>query len=208
MTHGRGLGRVVLIGIFVLFTVAGGWLAIAGRGETQLVGVVCLLFFGLGGVGYVAAKFKGDGPGLRVGSVTWNGAQVRALVVPVRPVRWLTAMIGLFGMGAASLLMGLGHLVTVRRGPPRLALLPEGVTVTGGISASWVPWDVVEHVRPFELAVRRAVQRMVSVGVTDPAAVRRPRLSRLLTMGNRYFYGADVVYVEDDYRLTAEQLQP
>jgi hypothetical protein len=44
------------------------------------------------------------------------------------------------------------------------------------------------------------------VKVVDPKAIRRPLLTRILMVGQRYFYGSDVNFAEDDFALDAEQI--
>jgi hypothetical protein len=232
-----GVGRVLLVLVFVLFTVGGLAMAVSGDGDTRRGGIVVLLFFGLGGVAFIVAKSKGSGAGLAVETVRWEGMPQRALVMPVRPGKWLTTMLALAGMGTASLLMGIwsdvftdpgehplfiwlvgfggggflllmamAHLLALRNGAPRLALLPTGLAMTGGPSQSFIPWEAVTDVGTFEMAIRRAALRMVAVKVVDPTAIRRPLLTRVLMVGQRYFYGSDVNLPEVDFALDAEQI--
>lgn len=232
----RGLGLVVMALIFVVFTGFGVVLTVGGEGQDRILGLVCVLLFGFGGVAYFMSKRKRGDIALRVESVNWDGAQVRALVVPMRKAKWLTTMVVLLGMGAAMalmgvnaaafkdpgesalfiqvvgygggaffLLVGLGHLLGIRKGPPRLALLESGIDLTGA-AAAFVPWDVITDVGRYDLRVRGTTQRFAAVRVADRAAIRRPPFTRVLMTGSRAMSGWDLTYAEAMFDLTADQL--
>lgn len=222
--------------IFVVFTGFGLVMFIVGEGQDRILGVICVLLFGFGGAAYFMSKRKRGDIALRVESVTWEGAPVRALVVPMRKAKWLTTMVALLGMGTAMVLMGvnaaafkdpgesalfiqvvgygggaffllvgLGHLLAIRKGPPRLALMESGIDLTGA-AAAFVPWDVITDVGRYDLLVRGTTQRFAGVRVSDRAAIRRPVFTRLLMTGGRAMSGWDLTYAEATFDLTADQL--
>lgn len=232
----RGLGMGLMLLIFVVFTGFGLVMFVTAEGQDRILGLICVLLFGFGGVAYFMSKRKRGDIALRVESVNWDGAPVRALVVPMRKAKWLTTMVVLLGMGAAMVLMGvnaaafkdpgesalfiqvvgygggaffllvgLGHLLAVRKGPPRLALLESGIDLTGA-AAAFVPWDVITDVGRYDLLVRGTTQRFAAVRVTDRAAIRRPPFTRLLMTGSRAMSGWDLTYAEAMFDLTADQL--
>ena len=232
----RRLGMGLMALIFLIFTGFGMVMVVTGDGQDRILGLICVLLFGLGGVAYFMSKVKRGDLALRVETLTWEGAPVRALVVPMRKARWVTTMVAVLGMGIALVLMGvnatafkdpgesalfiqvvgygggaffllvgLGHLLGIRKGPPRLALLESGIDLTGAAEA-FVPWDVIAEVGRYDLVVRGSTQRFAGVRVADRAAIRKPAFTRVLMTGGRAMSGWDLTYAEAMFDLTADQL--
>ncbi len=233
----RGASFVLMMLLFALFTAVGAAMLVGGEGDERFAGLACMLLFGVGGVAYAASKSRRAEAALRAESLTWQGQVVRALVVPVRRSKWLTMMLGLLGMGVASLLIGLfaptftdpgesalvtqligfgaaalflllalASVLNLRKGAPRLALLPQGIAMIGGVVESFIPWEGIANVGQFDMVIRGAGQRFAGVRATDPSVISRPRSSKAVMAGNRTFSGWDLTYAESMFDLTAEEL--
>lgn len=233
----RGVGTVLMACLFALFTIVGLVMLFVGRPQDRIAGLACVLLFGLGGVAYITSRRRKADVALRVDTLTWEGRVTRALILPVRRAKWLTTMVGAFGMGTAMVLigvfaptftdpgdsaavtrfigygggafflgLGLAGLLKLRQGPPRLALLPEGVAMIGGVAASYIPWDAVADVGRFDMVIRGTGQRFAGIRATNPEAVRRPASSRVLMAGNRTFSGWDLTFAESMHDVSVEEL--
>lgn len=223
--------------IFVFFTIVGVAMVIWGEGVDRVVGVVALLMFGLGGVGWFAGQRRRADVAVRVGDIVHHGHPARALIVPARLAKWLPLTLGSVGLGAGCLLLGVfaaelteagvsplflrligfgggalflfvgaGSLAGTSGGPPKLALLPDGVVMTAGFGRSFVSWDLVTDVGVYELGVPGGNQRFVGLRVTDPSRIEIPRWLRGLGRANRGMSGWDLTYPESLFDLTADQL--
>lgn len=101
------MGRWLLGGLFLLFTVAGLAMVISGDGQDRLVGVSVVLLFGFGGLGYAATRLRRRGGGVELTEVQRDGTLVEALVIPGSRLRSAAIALGAAGMGSGMMLMGL-----------------------------------------------------------------------------------------------------
>ena len=114
----------------------------------------------------------------------------------------------LVGFGGAALFLFLGAtpLMSLRHGLPRLVLTTDGMAMVGSGQPCSFPWTAVEKVGHWEVTVRNRGQRFVGVRVNDARAIRRPWYSRLLSTGSRSMSGWDLMFADQMFDVTAEQL--
>lgn len=113
------MGRWLLGGLFLLFTVGGVAMVISGEGQDRLVGVSVVLLFGFGGLGYGATKLRRRDGVVELTKVQREGTLVEALVVPGSRSRSAAIALGSAGMGSGMLLMGLNPAAFTEAGGPQ-----------------------------------------------------------------------------------------
>lgn len=129
--------------IMVLFVGSGVFLIVTEDGAGRVLGVGSVLFFGFGGLVYLASEQRREKGAVRVVEQHRGVAAYRAVVVPVRPGKWLVMAVGAVGLGVGALLIGLlsGPLPdagTFPRGVPPVAWLGGGflVMIVAGLLTS------------------------------------------------------------------------
>jgi hypothetical protein len=174
------------------FTLIGLLLIVVGPdAENRLLGLTCVLFFGLGGLAHFGGPLlTRRGPGtVRAEHVTTSAGLEAAFVFPTPASKRLTMLLAAGGMAAASVILiplGAGWigilgtvvfggcfllmLLTMRRAQ-QLVLTPTRVLADAGAGTVEVPWEAVGDVRLYELPAGRTTVDMLGVDATDPGAV-------------------------------------
>jgi len=195
-------------------------------GETRLTGLMCLLLFGLGGLGYLGGPLltrRGAGTVLRSRVETSAGSEA-AFVFPTPPGKRIAMTIGAFGMagGCVILLILSGGgavliactavfvlffvlLVLSARRPQQLALTPTRVVSTAGLGTVELPWEAVDDVEVYEMPAGRANVDMLGVAAIGPDAAIWTR-GRLLGRLGRRFSPFDLSVGADTFAGEAERV--
>ncbi len=197
----------------LLFSLIGIPLLIVGPAEERLLGLACLLFFGVSSIVWLIPLFtRQDARGVHVTEIEGE----RAFMFPMGRAKATLAIVVLLAMGAGSALIGiitepvivvigvvtfggigLYALVTLTR-PRGLALTPTRVVVLGP-GAGEVPWDAVTHVEFLHLGITK----FLGVRVSDKSRVRRRGRGWLGRM-NAGMYGVDLLVAADHLILDAD----
>ena len=177
----------------VVFSLLGLLLIVVGPdAETRRTGVMCVLFFGLGSVGYLGAPLlTRRGPGTtRLGRA---GAE-RAFVFPAprsKRLAQLTGMVGLAGgvvllylsaggwvLAACVVVFVLFLLLSLYRmaRPLRLVITPTRVLV----GSSEIRWEAIDDVDLYEMPAGSTTVDMVGIDAKDPADIVQPRWMALI----------------------------
>ena len=194
---GDRLERAFLAFLVILFTVAGLALLIDGDGTDRWVGLLLVLFFGVGGSFMVLRTRLGRRMDpVHTGWVTWRAVRRPALVFPLVRSRILLAGIAGLGMGAAGLIMAalagsladpgesgdwprfVGVVAALLFGGMGLIQLRHGfgrgqvaLTPEGvlfrGPGSYFVPWEAITEVGLYEV---RGTP-ILGLNVSDPSAV-------------------------------------
>lgn len=207
---GEGVDRMLgLMGLLMFGFGGAAYFASTRRREATALRVTTVTFDGRTERAVVVPVRKSKWLATLVGTLGMGaGALVMGIFAPAftdpgeSPL--FTQVVG-YGTGAMFLLLGLRNLVGIRRGPPRLALLQDGIDMSG-MAACFVPWDAVTAVGVYEMNVRGGRQDFTGLQVSDPARIVRSRGSRLLMAGSRGLSGWDVTYPASLFDVTADEL--
>ena len=207
---GEGSDRMVGLGSILMFGFGGlAYFASTRRRPATALRVTTVVFDGRSQRAVVVPVRKSKWLAMLLGALGMGAAGlVMGMFAPVftdstdSPV--VTQVIG-YGAAAFFLLLGLRSLVSIRRGPPRLALLEAGIDMSG-MAACFVPWDAITDVGLYEMTVRGADQEYTGLLVSDPGLIARSRGGRLLMAGSRGLSGWDVTYPAVLFDLTAGEL--
>lgn len=102
----RRLKRLFLVAIIVLFTALGIVLLLAGERDERWIGLMIVLFFGVGGSAYVFMPLLGRRTDpVHVGRVAHTGGDHPALVFPLVRSRLLLATVACLGFAGAGVIM-------------------------------------------------------------------------------------------------------
>jgi hypothetical protein len=207
----------------VLIALLGLLLIVVGPdGETRRTGIMCVLFFGLGPLHYLAGPaLTRSGPGtICAGRVDTSVGSEGAFVFPTprsKTLALLASAIGLAGgsallfiaeggwvVGACAAVFGLFLVLAVYRAlrPQRVAITPTRVVVNG----TEIPWDVVDGVDLYEMPAGRTSVDMVGIDATDPDAIVRPGWQRVVGRLGRRLSEYDVVVGADSFAGSGESV--
>lgn len=102
----RRLKRLFLVAIMLLFTAVGIFMLVGGEGEEQWLGLLLVLFFGVGGSAYAFMPLLGRGTDpVHVGRVQHRGRDQAALVFPLVRSRLLLTTVACLGFAGAGAIM-------------------------------------------------------------------------------------------------------
>jgi len=210
-----------LLAASILFTLVGFAISFVGSAEEKPVGIVTVLFFGVGGLVMILLTRKPRRRHPEVRIVQHGGLHSQALVFPASPTRlwigaaataaWATAGV-LMAMNADSftgrwsegsvLVLGIVMaalfgvlavlaLVGVARGT-FLALLPNGILVRARLGSTFVPWEAMTE---FGVADVRG-NPFIGIAVSDPEAVETSGPARwsMRARVSRHLAGFDLTF--------------
>lgn len=193
--------------VTVVFTLLGIVMVAVGPGaDTRLTGLMCILFFGLGGLAYLGGPLltrSGPGTVLRERVQTSAGSEA-AFVFPTPRRKRIVVTIGMFGFTAGGALIALAGggwigilcagffgllfllgLFSLRR-PQRLVLTPTRLLVCTAAMAVELPWEKVGDVDIYEQSAGRTSVDMLGVAAKDPDDAVWTRGRRLGRLGRHF----------------------
>lgn len=171
-----------------LFVLVGLVLVVVGPdADNRLTGLACLLFFGLGGVGYLSDELPWRREGIRCGEVRTSAGPEAAFLFPSGTSRQWRTILGVGGLAAGSALMiplgrvtlgavcagffGLGFLVLLALGrKPRLVLTPARILAKVGRARVELPWEALGAVEYEEMLTGDSTTAMFGITARDGGA--------------------------------------
>ena len=209
-------GLAALTGLFTLFGLL--IIAVGPTAENRLVGLMCVLFFGVGGFAYLGGPLlTRSGPGtVRRERFRTSAGLEPAFVFPTPRSKQLATTVGAGGMAGGSVLLAVIEtgwvviacaaifglffvfmLLSLRRGQ-KLVLTPTRVVVDAVAGTVELPWEAVVDVEVFEMPAGRATVDMLGIAASDPEAAVWTRGGVLGRLGSNRT-GYDLVVGADTF---------
>src|SRR3954470_2518997 len=193
-------------------------LALGPDAEARRTGVMCLLFFGLGPVGYLGGPLltrRGAGT-IEIG----RAGSEAAFVFPTPRSKRMAQLIGAFGlaggaallyvmtggwvMAACAALFGLFLVLALYRTirPVRLVITPTRVLV----GSSQIAWEDIDDVDLYAMPAGNTSVDMVGIDAKDPRDIAQPRWMALILRLGRNLSAYDLVAGADSFSGSGEEI--
>jgi hypothetical protein len=193
--------------------------------DTRLTGLMCVLFFGVGGLGYAGGRLltRSGAETVRCERVETSAGSEAAFVFPMPRRKLLANCLGLAGMtGGSALLIVMGAgvvgilctatfglflvlLLAGSRHSLHLALTPTRVMSTSAAGTVELPWEAVADADIYKMPAGRTDVDMLGIAATDRGAAVWTR-GRWLGRLNRRLTEYEVSFGADAFAGEAEDV--
>ena len=202
-----------------VFSLLGLLFVIVGpNAETRMTGVMCILFFGVGGLGFLGGPMltrRGAHTVRRERLETSAGSEA-AFVFPTPAAKRWSMVIAGAGMAGGSAILAVRAggvmiaaaavfvlffvfmLLSARR-PQYLALTPTRLVASAGAGTVELPWDAVADAEIYEMPAGQATVDMLGVAARDPDAAVWTRGAMLGRFNRRFSSGYDLTVGADTF---------
>lgn len=202
-----------------VFTLLGLLLLLVPESEVRLTGLACILFFGVGGLGFLSGPMltRQGAHTIRRERLETSAGSEAAFVFPTPPAkRWAmtVAAAGMAGGGVLIAILAGGGIIIAAAAifvlffvfmllsasrPQFLALTPSRIVASAAAGTAELPWEAVADAELYEMPAGQTTVDMLGIAATDSDAVVWTRGAVLGRFNRRFSAGYDLVVGADTF---------